>query len=102
MQMTNNPLPVDCQFVAIWLTEDGLPFSAALRWHGGQLESYNYAIDDWDAECDHGFSVSFLKSVNALFFTDSHIKKTDVSTTTTRSQTEQRTTSASNAGYSND
>lgn len=97
-----NPLPIDCQFVAIWLTEEGLPFSATLRWHGEQLESYNYAIDDWDAECDHGFSVSFLKSVNALFFTDNPIKKTDVSTITTGIQMGQRTISATNAGYSND
>lgn len=57
-------MPSQGQFVAVWFIGDA-PYSATLRWECGQLKAYNYS---WDCECDHGYSVQALESLEATFY----------------------------------
>ena len=60
-------MPLQGQFVAVWFIGDA-PYSATLRWECGQLKAYNYSEDSWDCECDHGYSVQALESLEATFY----------------------------------
>ena len=60
-------MPSQGQFVAVWFIGDVL-YSATLRWECGQLKAYNYSEDSWDCECDHGYSVQALESLEATFY----------------------------------
>lgn len=60
-------MPLQGQFVAVWFIGDA-PYSATLRWECGQLKAYNYSEDSWDCECDHGYSVPALESLEATFY----------------------------------
>lgn len=61
-------MPNNGQFVALWFTSEGLPFSATLKWEDGQLKSYNNVNDLWECECDHGYSRKFFESRDANFY----------------------------------
>lgn len=59
-------IPNKGQFVALWFTDEGLPFSSTLKWEGGKLKSYNPICDTWE----HVYSREFFDSldINVTFY----------------------------------
>lgn len=66
--IVTDAMPNNGQFVALWFTDENLPFSATMKWEEGQLKSYDPVHDLWDYECDHGYNRKFFESRDATFY----------------------------------
>ncbi len=61
-------MPYKGQFVAVWFTDEGAPFSATMKWDGGVLKSYDSKNDSWYHEFDCEYLRDFFESNDATFY----------------------------------
>lgn len=64
--VTIKTMPTEGQFVAIWAV-GGAPFSQTFMWEDGDLMAYDFTNDDWLPQCEHGYSVRFLRDKYATY-----------------------------------
>lgn len=64
----SDAMPMRGQFVALWFTDEGAPFSRTLKWQGGKLLSYDVVNDAWIHEFDAEYLTELLSGQDATFF----------------------------------